>query len=67
MTGFWIAVLVFAGVAAAAFALLGAASRTVVACATAPHAAVATMSPGGERHELAAVIREEIVRALNKR
>jgi len=40
--------------------------RAVVACAPAPHAAVATMSPGGTRHDLAAVVREEIVKALRK-
>ena len=44
-------------------ARLGAA---VVACAPAPHAAVATMTPGGARHDLAAVVREEIVKALRK-
>jgi L-fuculose-phosphate aldolase len=38
----------------------------VVACAPAPHATVATMSPGGARHDLAAVVREEIVKALRK-
>lgn len=36
----------------------------VVACAPAPHATVPTMSPGGARHDLAAVVREELVRAL---
>jgi len=36
----------------------------VVACAPAPHASVATISPGGQPMDLAAVVREEIVRAL---
>jgi L-fuculose-phosphate aldolase len=40
--------------------------QTVVACAPAPHANVATMSPDGVKHDLAAVVREEIVRALRK-
>jgi L-fuculose-phosphate aldolase len=44
----------------------GASARPVVACAPAPHANVATMSPGGQPHDLAAVVREEIVRALRK-
>jgi L-fuculose-phosphate aldolase len=38
--------------------------KPVVACAPAAHANVATMSPEGQRHDLAAVVREEIVRAL---
>jgi L-fuculose-phosphate aldolase len=43
----------------------------VVACAPAPHASVATMSPGGAPHDraphdLAAIVREEIVKALRK-
>jgi L-fuculose-phosphate aldolase len=38
----------------------------VVACAPAPHANVATMSPGGVRHDLSAIVREEIVKALGK-
>jgi len=48
----------------------------VVACAPAPHASVATMSPGGAAHDrapqdrapqdLAAIVREEIVKALRK-
>ncbi len=38
----------------------------VVACAPAPHANVPTMSPGGVAHDLATVVREEIVRALRK-
>jgi len=40
--------------------------QTVVACAPAPHANVATMSPSGQKHDLAAVVREEIVRAMRK-
>jgi L-fuculose-phosphate aldolase len=40
--------------------------QTVVACAPAPHANVATMSPSGQKHDLAALVREEIVRALRK-
>jgi L-fuculose-phosphate aldolase len=48
-------------------AQLGAAATTaVVACAPAPHAGVATISPSGQPHDLAAVVREEIVRALRK-
>jgi len=48
-----------------------ASGRPVVACAPAPHAAVATMAPGGERHaapaaDLASIVREEIVKALRK-
>jgi len=46
--------------------LLGESQQTVVACAPAPHANVATMSPSGQKHDLAAVVREEIVRALRK-
>ncbi len=42
------------------------ASAAVVACAPAPHATVATMTPGGARHDLAAVVREEIVKALRR-
>jgi L-fuculose-phosphate aldolase len=38
----------------------------VVACAPAPHANVPTMSPGGKPHDLAAIVREEIVKALRK-
>jgi L-fuculose-phosphate aldolase len=38
--------------------------KPVVACAPAPHAAVATIAPGGKPHDLTAVVREEIVRAL---
>ncbi|HWO26826.1 MAG TPA: class II aldolase/adducin family protein [Kofleriaceae bacterium] len=43
----------------------------VVACAPAPHASVATMSPGGAPHDraandLAAIVRDEIVKALRK-
>ncbi|MBA3503343.1 MAG: hypothetical protein H0T65_23480, partial [Deltaproteobacteria bacterium] len=40
--------------------------QTVVACAPAPHANVATMSPSGQKHDLEALIREEIVAALRK-
>ena len=48
---------------------LGAASpltltKTVVACAPAPHADVQTVPPGGEKSELAKIIGEEIARAL---
>jgi len=46
--------------------LMGATMQTVVACAPAPHANVATISPSGAKHDLAAVVREEIVRALRK-
>lgn len=48
--------------------LLGtsASATPVVACAPAPHANVPTMSPGGQVHDLASVVREEIVRALRK-
>jgi len=38
----------------------------VVACAPAPHANVATMSPSGKPHDLGAVVREEIIAALRK-
>ncbi|MGE0867213.1 MAG: class II aldolase/adducin family protein [Kofleriaceae bacterium] len=47
--------------------LMGTSARPVVACAPAPHANVATMSPSGQRHELATVVREEIIRALRDR
>jgi L-fuculose-phosphate aldolase len=40
--------------------------KPVVACAPAPHSNVPTMSPGGTRHDLSALIREEIVAALRK-
>lgn len=46
--------------------LLGGAPRAVVACAPAPHSPVPTIPPGGAPGELAAVVREEIVRALRK-
>lgn len=48
--------------------LLGQSTPTapVVACAPAPHSPVATISPGGASHDLAAIVREEIVRALRK-
>jgi L-fuculose-phosphate aldolase len=36
----------------------------VVACAPAPHAQIATISPRGKPHDLAQVVRDEIVRAL---
>ncbi len=39
------------------------APRPVVACAPAPHSPVPTIAPGGDR-DLAAIIRDEIVRAL---
>jgi hypothetical protein len=38
----------------------------VVACAPAPHASIATMSPGGAAHDLAAVVRDEVVKALRR-
>lgn len=39
--------------------------KPVVACAPAPHSSVPTIAPGGSKqHELAALVREEIVRAL---
>lgn len=41
-------------------------AKPVVACAPAPHATTPTMSPGGQPHDLASVVREEIVRALAK-
>jgi L-fuculose-phosphate aldolase len=41
-----------------------ASDKPVVACAPAPHAQIATISPGGKPHDLGAVVREEIVRAL---
>jgi len=40
------------------------ASRPVVACAPAPHSSVPTVSPSGKPHDLAQLVREEIVRAL---
>jgi len=40
--------------------------KPVVACAPAPHANVATMSPSGRPHDLATLVREEIVAALRK-
>jgi L-fuculose-phosphate aldolase len=51
---------------ATAAQLLGDSPRPVVACAPAPHSPVPTISPGGQPMELAAVVREEIVRALRK-
>ena len=44
----------------------GAAVKPVVACAPAPHSPVPTISPGGQPHELATLVREEIVRALRR-
>lgn len=44
----------------------GGGGKPVVACAPAPHSSVPTMSPGGARHDLMSVVREEIVRALRK-
>lgn len=48
--------------------LLGASAGPgpVVACAPAPHSTVPTISPGGKPHDLASVVREEIVRALRR-
>jgi L-fuculose-phosphate aldolase len=46
--------------------LLGSAQKPVVACAPAPHANVPTISPSGRPHDLAALVREEIVAALRK-
>jgi L-fuculose-phosphate aldolase len=40
--------------------------RPVVACAPAPHSPVPTIAPGGPPAELASVVREEILRALQK-
>ena len=40
-------------------------TKPVVACAPAPHAAVATIAPGGNRPDVAAVVRDEILRALS--
>ena len=55
---------------ATAALLLGDSPRAVVACAPAPHAPVPTIPPGGRTadrtSELATVVREEIVRALNR-
>jgi hypothetical protein len=57
---------------ATAAQLLGDAPRPVVACAPAPHSPVPTIAPGGSRGapgaggSLAAIVREEIVRALGK-
>jgi L-fuculose-phosphate aldolase len=38
----------------------------VVACAPAPHANIATISPSGKPHDLSSVVREEIIAALRK-
>lgn len=45
-----------------------AAPKAVVACAPAPHATVATMTPDGRAHDgdLATIVREEIVAALRR-
>jgi L-fuculose-phosphate aldolase len=51
---------------ATAAQLLGDTPGPVVACAPAPHSPVPTISPGGRPAELAAIVREEIVRALRK-
>ena len=53
---------------ATAAQLLGDAPRPVVACAPAPHAPVPTIAPDGSGGSpaLAAIVREEIVRALGK-
>jgi len=57
---------------ATAAQLLGETGRAVVACAPAPHSSVPTIPPGGRAaaagapSELAAVVREEIVRALRE-
>lgn len=40
--------------------------KPVVACAPAPHSSVPTISPSGKPHDLASIVREEIVRALSK-
>jgi L-fuculose-phosphate aldolase len=45
---------------------LAAAPAAVVACAPAPHAQVATISPSGTPHDLASIVRDEIVAALRK-
>jgi L-fuculose-phosphate aldolase len=50
--------------AAATPAASGAGPRPVVACAPAPHSDVPTIAPGGSRPDVAAIVREEIVRAL---
>ncbi len=42
-------------------------AKPVVACAPAPHSSTPTISPGRQRSEVAALIREEIVRALRER
>jgi L-fuculose-phosphate aldolase len=41
-------------------------SAPVVACAPAAHAAIATISPSGKPHDLAAIVRDEIMAALRK-
>jgi L-fuculose-phosphate aldolase len=42
------------------------APKAVVACAPAPHSPVPTISSGGKPHDLAQLVREEIVRALKR-
>ena len=49
---------------ATAAQLLGGSPSAVVACAPAPHSAIPTVAPAGTPSDLAAVVREEIVRAL---
>jgi L-fuculose-phosphate aldolase len=44
--------------------LLGRGVKPVVACAPAPHSPVPTVSRSGKPHDLATVVREEIVKAL---
>lgn len=51
---------------ATAALLLGDSPRPVVACAPAPHSPVPTIPVDGRVSELAMVVREEIVRALNR-
>jgi L-fuculose-phosphate aldolase len=46
---------------------LAAQPKPVVACAPAPHSSTPTIAPGKQRAEVAALIREEIVRALRER
>jgi L-fuculose-phosphate aldolase len=43
-----------------------AAPKPVVACAPAPHSSVPTIAPGGAKPDVAAIVREEIVRALRE-
>lgn len=46
---------------------LTAGPKAVVACAPAPHSSTPTIAPGEKRAEVAALIREEIVRALREK